>query len=516
MTEASNTPAHDGLPLTRAIPPGAAVLALLTLFIVFRTAWVSDDAFITFRTIDNVLHGFGPRWNIDERVQTFTHPLWLLILTPFVAITDNPYLTSIGLSLALTGLTLGIVVWQLRRDRWAAAFAVLTLAGSRAFVDFSTSGLENALSHTLLAVLMSIVQQPIAERRRALSAGLVLGLLGTTRIDLLVLGGTLAVLSLGNLRATAGAFLLGFWPLVCWELFSVVYYGVPFPNTAYAKLATGISQTDLTHQGVVYLLDSLNRDPLTLFVIVAAIMTPLAIATPATRSVSLALLLALVYVVRIGGDFMSGRFLTAPLVVAVCSLGRLEHARTVAGRLAPIAGVIALALAAQIPTVALLAGEVQPTRAQLWPPSGIVDERAYYFDRTSLVTADGYRTRWYQPDIAVQLDKLLAQHPTTVLQPTVGAVGYYLGPRRHVIDTLALGDPLLARLPAKPHWRIGHYERALPDGYVESVATDSNRIADPRVHVLYDTIRTVTRVPLFTWERWRAIVRLNLVGGSLQ
>jgi arabinofuranosyltransferase len=158
---------------------------------------------------------------------------------------------------------------------------------------------------------------------------------------------------------------------------------------------------------------------------------------------------------------------------------------------------------------------VQPTRAQLWPPSGIVDERAYYFDRTSLVTADGYRTRWYQPDIAVQLDKLLAQHPTTVLQPTVGAVGYYLGPRRHVIDTLALGDPLLARLPAKPHWRIGHYERAVPDGYVESVATDSNRIADPRVHVLYDTIRTVTRGPLFTWERWKAIFRLNLARGSL-
>ncbi len=98
----------------------------------------------------------------------------------------------------------------------------------------------------------------------------------------------------------------------------------------------------------------------------------------------------------------------------------------------------------------------------------------------------------------VQLRKLLAQHPTTVLQPTVGAVGYYLGPRRHVIDTLALGDPLLARLPAKPRWRVGHYERAVPEGYVESVATDSNRSSDPKVHALYDTIRVVTRGALFT------------------
>jgi arabinofuranosyltransferase len=509
VNEAAHNPARDRVPPTRVIPFAAAALAVAALFIVFRSAWVSDDAFITFRTIDNILHGFGPRWNIAERVQTFTHPLWLLLLTPLVAITDNPYLTSIGLSLVLTALTLGLVVWQLRREPWGAAFAVIVLAGSRSFVDFSTSGLENALSHALLALLMLIVQQPVAGRRRALSAGIVLGLLGTTRMDLLVVGGTVAALSLRNLRQTGVAFVLGGVPLLCWEVFAVVYYGVPFPNTAYAKLATGIPQAELTHQGIAYLLDSLNRDPLTLFAIVAAIMAPLAIPTPATRSVSVALILALIYVVRIGGDFMSGRFLTGPLVVAVCSLGRVTHARTVIGRLAPLAGAIALSLAAQIPTVALLAGEVQPTQAQLWPPSGIVDERAYYFDRTSLVTDNGYRTRWYQPDIAVQLTKLLAQHPTTVLQPTVGAVGYYLGPRRHVIDTLALGDPLLARLPAKPHWRVGHYERAVPDGYVESVATDSNRISDPAIRDLYETIRNVTRGPLFTWERWKAIVRLN-------
>jgi len=113
------------------VPLGAVVAALVALLIVFRTAWVSDDAFITFRTIDNILHGFGPRWNVDERVQTFTHPLWLLLLTPFVAITGNPYLSSIGVSLALTALTFGLVVWQLRRNPVAAAFAVQSARRSR-------------------------------------------------------------------------------------------------------------------------------------------------------------------------------------------------------------------------------------------------------------------------------------------------------------------------------------------------------------------------------------------------
>jgi arabinofuranosyltransferase len=87
--------------------------------------------------------------------------------------------------------------------------------------------------------------------------------------------------------------------------------------------------------------------------------------------------------------------------------------------------------------------------------------------------------------------------------------GYVLGRGYHIIDPLALGDPLLARLPARPRWRIGHYERTLPDGYFESVLTDSNRIEDPAIAAYYDTIREVTRGPLFTKRRWKAIVALN-------
>jgi hypothetical protein len=53
---------------------------------------VGDDAYFTFRTIDNFVHGYGLRWNIAERVQAYTHPLWLLLLTPFYWITGEPFL----------------------------------------------------------------------------------------------------------------------------------------------------------------------------------------------------------------------------------------------------------------------------------------------------------------------------------------------------------------------------------------------------------------------------------------
>jgi arabinofuranosyltransferase len=136
-----------------------------------------------------------------------------------------------------------------------------------------------------------------------------------------------------------------------------------------------------------------------------------------------------------------------------------------------------------------------------------VDERRYYFPRTGIVTRHGIRT---VPDYEQWvIETLRAQHPTTLVWNTVGMPGYVLGRGYHIIDPLALGDPLLARLPARPRWRIGHYQRTLPEGYFESVLTDSNRIADPEIAAYYERIREVTRAPLFTMRRWKAIVELN-------
>jgi len=64
--------------LRRRHLPWLLVTALL-IFSVVRSAWLCDDAFITFRTADNFIHGYGLTWNVAERVQTYTHPLWLFL-----------------------------------------------------------------------------------------------------------------------------------------------------------------------------------------------------------------------------------------------------------------------------------------------------------------------------------------------------------------------------------------------------------------------------------------------------
>ena len=56
------------------------------------------------------MHGYGPVWNVAERVQSFTHPLWLAIFTVFYAVTGEPYYTSIALSLALSIVTVALLI----------------------------------------------------------------------------------------------------------------------------------------------------------------------------------------------------------------------------------------------------------------------------------------------------------------------------------------------------------------------------------------------------------------------
>jgi arabinofuranosyltransferase len=504
-----NLPDAAPSPLLRYGPLAAlVVLGVVFAAVVLRTAWVSDDAFITFRTVNNALHGDGLRWNPDERVQTYTHPLWMLLLLITTAVTRNPYLSSLGLSFALTACAVVVLVRSARGRVAPAVFALVAITWSSAFVDYSSSGLENALSHALLGLLLAACAVPADRPARACWLGVLVALIGTTRLDLLVLAGPLALGSLARPRRTLASFALGLAPLVAWEVFSVIYYGVPFPNTAYAKLATGIPRPELLHQGFVYLLDSLNRDPVTLLVIITAIAVQLSTDRFGAWMPGLALALYLVYVVRIGGDFMSGRFLTAPFFVALMLLVRAEWPVSPLVQAAPAVAVLALALSAPGPLPRLLFGGFPQSIETIWPPSGIVDERRYYFPRTALLTRRGIRTG--PEHEAWVLATLRAQHPTTVVWNTVGMPGYALGRGRHFIDRLGLGDPLLARLPASRRWRIGHYERTLPDGYFESVLTGSNQIVDPALAAYYDVIREVTRGPLFTARRWKAIVKLNM------
>jgi arabinofuranosyltransferase len=120
--------------------------------VLIRTAWMCDDAFITLRTVDNFVRGYGLVWNPGERVQAYTHPLWLFVLSAPYAITREPFYTTLALSMLLAIATALLLLWQSRGSVVRLALVGLLLIGSKAFVDYSTSGLENPLSYLLLTV----------------------------------------------------------------------------------------------------------------------------------------------------------------------------------------------------------------------------------------------------------------------------------------------------------------------------------------------------------------------------
>jgi len=484
----------------------ATLLGLFTIAIV-RTAWMCDDAYITLRTVDNLVSGFGPRWNVAERVQTYTHPLWMFVLALPYSITREAYFTPIVVSMLVSLATMWLFVTRLAVSTSAAIVGASILTFSRSFVEFSTSGLENPLTHLLLAIFFVVYWDSNRSRRTTL-LWLVTALIMVNRIDagLLVLPAVLVRTYETGWMPGLKAAVLGGTPLVAWEMFSIIYYGFPFPNTAYAKLSTGIPAGDVASQGVAFLLNSAAKDPLTLLAIGVFVAVTLARRQPAIWPVALGVVIYVAYVVRVGGDFMSGRFLSAPLFCAVALFARLQLPWTPLFTSAVTAAIFGLGVFATVrPPLTHQDGLVDPPRGP--GIAGISDQRAFYYRYTGLL-------RWTRevplPHFVWETQGRAARlKPGVVEKGAVGMFGYFAGPGVHVVDFFALGDPLLARLPSEGRWRIGHYRRTVPKGYVTTLRTGQNVIADPDVAAKYDQLKLITTGPLWTRQRWEAIVAMN-------
>jgi len=93
----------------------------------------------------------------------------------------------------------------------------------------------------------------------------------------------------------------------------------------------------------------------------------------------------------------------------------------------------------------------------------------------------------------------------------MGMKCYSVGPNVHVFDFYALSDPLLARLPSNPDTStIGHFARALPLGYIETLISGKNQIADQNLATYYDKLHLIISGELFDPKRLREIVNMNL------
>lgn len=486
----------------------AACLALVA--VVALNAWVSDDAYITFRTCYNLTHGHGPVYNVGERVQTFTNPLWMLLVSAAYLFTGEAYFTSIGLSL----LCLLGMLWLLHGRIWRGSLAgvgmTLILGWSLAFVEYATSGLENVLNGFLLVGFISIWLNQEEGHRRLRNLALVAALGMVSRMDtsLFYLPGL--VLAFWRIRSwrAVGLVLVGMLPFLIWEAFALIYYGFPFPNTAYAKLNAGLAEADVWRQGLLYWQNLLRRDVLSVGLIAFGLMVALLPGMRRMRPIALGMLFYCIYIVRIGGDFMAGRFFFLPVLVGAILLGLVLAAgerMMLQLALLTVFGIFNF----NAPWYNVWRGQ-QPLQG-LIDENGIADERAWYFDKSALLAL--------KPDMmALQqeaaLDSAIAHPgpPVTIFWDFIGFMGYGFGPQYHVVDRYALADPLLARLPMSdlPDWRPGHLERVFPLGYMQTLRTGEDHLEDRQLAEYYTRLQRVVSGPVWSLQRWIEIYHLNL------
>jgi arabinofuranosyltransferase len=315
-----------------------------------------------------------------------------------------------------------------------------------------------------------------------------------------------------SLKERVKPWLVAGLPLASWELFSLVYFGSLVPNTSVAKLNTGLPRFTLIERGFNYFLQPTWNDPLSLLLLLVGLPWGLARGRAPTRGFCVGAVLYLSYIVCIGGDFMAGRFLAGPVLIAVLTLLELAPLPTLAVQ----GGLVALVLALSFVPAGSNWSAPRPSPG-VWQAffdtclRGVCDERALY----------GPYSNWRNPGVGgVQPADPLAlkgalwsQHPELPrVSGSIGYTGFFAGPAVFIVDYYGLSDPLVARLsydPSLKAWTPGHFKRCVPLGYPEATQVGPRALLDPALREYYSKIWIVTRGPLWSLERWRAIWQLN-------
>lgn len=353
----------------------SAVFSLLTVGVFafvggWQRRWISDDGLIVLRTVRNLLAGHGPVFNIGERVEANTSTLWQYLIY-LVALFSDARLEMIAMWLALifTTAALAISVWAtagLHRGRRnllllpAGGIIYLALPPAR---DFATSGLEWGLSLLWIAVLWWLLVRWVQPRRTgrhhlngpgADTATYLLafwcGLSWLVRPELALYGGLTGIVLLvaaHSWRQVAAILTVALPVPAAYQFFRMGYYGLITPHTAVAKsasesewargwgyvldlttpyglwLALGIGVVIagvtgwrvLLTQGLTARAEAVEQDTPEETPVAEGYSGRMRLRTPlgVIALIVLAAALHVLYVIRVGGDFMHGRMLLLPL-----------------------------------------------------------------------------------------------------------------------------------------------------------------------------------------------------------
>ena len=315
-------------------------------------AWfLTDDAFISFRYVRNLLDGHGLVFNPGEYVEGYSNFLWVLELAAIWGLSGvAPERAAPWLSVAFTAATVAAMMWwiarlPLLRHRGLVGWMALGLVCSSATFAVWTSGggLETRQFTFFIVLAVMCLGLYRDSRRGLLAASLSLAAAALTRPE----GVMLAALCCGwfvvQRMADTGR-LNPDWRRLLWLaapfvilvsahfLWRYSYYGEWLPNTYYAKHVRPWYES-----GFRYLWAAALETGLYLLIPLAAVA--MRNRWRASRDGIWALVLLLVgvhmaYVMRIGGDHFEYRPLDFywPLLAVPASMSIVHLGRRIANR----------------------------------------------------------------------------------------------------------------------------------------------------------------------------------------
>ncbi len=431
-------------PSRQLVIGGAIGLALLYAFRFSTLQLLVDDAFISFRYAETLARHGELVFNLGERVEGYSNPLWTLTLALGAVLGMSPVVVAPALGFGLGLLTLALVVVATHR-LLACRFEIALGAGAvvalqPAWCFWTGAGLETPLFALELVALWAASWVTV-HWRAALLTGALGALLAVTRPE-----GAVAALLVAPILAWRGtprpviglaaALALGL-PLahLGWRL---GYYGSWIPNPVVAKAA--FSWAGL-QRGLEYVGSYLFREG------VLCLLPLIAIAPRSRPLVALwALILGYVgFVIVAGGDGLYRHRLLAHVTPAL-ALAAAPGAQWLLARGRPHRVALALAITLELVLPGLEVG---------------------FFRGHSLAEIRDWEARWTLVGQALE-----REIPTDAWVATnvAGRVPYYS--RRPTLDLLGLTDPVVAATPSERRGTgyAGH-ERAAP-GYVLDRAPD--------------------------------------------
>ncbi|OEY24208.1 hypothetical protein A0K93_02325 [Corynebacterium sp. BCW_4722] len=548
----------------------------------YSRRWISDDGLIVLRTVRNILAGNGPVFNAGERVEANTSTLWQYLIALFGWLTPARLEdVAMWLALACTVAAAACATYfsgkfwaghtRVSRAREVGAvipFGILIYLALPPARDFATSGLEWGLALFWLAVWWALlVNWATPPRRGVEQVGYFLafwcGLSWLVRPELALYGGVTGLLLIAsNWRKTPGILAAALPVPAAYQIFRMGYYGLITPHTAVAKSATDSEWA----QGFEYLGDFVGYYWLWLPLVAAAVVAVWFGRGAFGRRQAIMLLtfgcafVHVVYVLRVGGDFMHARMWLLPLFAALLPVMAVPVTKA-SGALAVI---VAMWGGATIARAHPIDWELYEVGAK---ELGIVDEREFWTMALKREPGDApyyaedfltskLMTDWNESlgdalaDDAAQITLLrtsrepeayawapvereptasdLRALPTTAYLINLGMTSMNAPLDARILDTVGLATPLAARMPRDPEGRVGH-DKSLPfiwqvadsdanldalPGHIDAVKAKQARAAlrTPEIAELLAS----SREPM-SWERFFKNARYSLGGGrSLQ